>query len=443
MVDRFAQIEPKVLMAVDGYRYNGTWHDRRDALAEIRRRLPTLEATVLVGLGPGGWRARGRPGCRHHHLGPAPGGRRRGRAGLRAGRLDHPLWVLYSSGTTGLPKAIVQGHGGIALELAKSISLHLRPGPRRPLLLVHHHRLDDVELPGRRAAAGVDVALYDGSPGHPDIGALWRFAERAGIYFGTSAAFVLASMKAGVEAARETDPGGAALDRVDRLPLLPEGFACTSTWPPTRSSARPAAAPTSAPRSSPPALCCRSTRARSSAGPLGLRWRASTSTAPGGRPGRRAGRHRAAAQHAAVPLNDPDGERYQDSYFSTWPGVWRHGDWLEITERGTCIISGRSDSTLNRGGVRMGTAEFYRVVEGLDEVVDSLVVDVSDPGGEGRLLLFVVLRPGVELDDGLRDRDGVRSGPSSPRHVPDRIDAIAEVPRTLSGRSSRSRSSGC
>jgi acetoacetyl-CoA synthetase len=140
----------------------------------------------------------------------------------------------------------------------------------------------------------------------------------------------------------------------------------------------------------------------------------------------------------SMPLflwNDPDGERYRDSYFSTWPGVWRHGDWLEITDRGTCIITGRSDSTLNRGGVRTGTAEFYRVVEGLDEVVDSLVVDVSDPGGEGRLLLFVVLRPGVELDDGLRRRirAAVRAD-LSPRHVPDRIQAIAEVPRTLSGK---------
>jgi acetoacetyl-CoA synthetase len=140
----------------------------------------------------------------------------------------------------------------------------------------------------------------------------------------------------------------------------------------------------------------------------------------------------------SMPLflwNDPDGERYRDSYFSTWPGVWRHGDWIEITERGSCIISGRSDSTLNRGGVRMGTAEFYRVVEGLDEVMDSLVVDVSDPGGEGQLLLFVVLRPETELDEQLqhRIRAAVRAE-LSPRHVPDRIAAIAEVPRTLSGK---------
>jgi acetoacetyl-CoA synthetase len=133
--------------------------------------------------------------------------------------------------------------------------------------------------------------------------------------------------------------------------------------------------------------------------------------------------------------NDPDGSRYRDSYFSTWPGVWRHGDWVEITRRGSVVITGRSDSTLNRGGIRMGTSEFYRVVEGLDEITDSLVVDVSDPGGQGRLLLFVVLRPGVELDGELerRLRDAVRRD-LSPRHVPDEIHAIAEVPRTLSGK---------
>jgi len=140
----------------------------------------------------------------------------------------------------------------------------------------------------------------------------------------------------------------------------------------------------------------------------------------------------------SMPLcfwNDPEGGRYRDSYFSTWPGVWRHGDWVEITPRGGCIISGRSDSTLNRGGVRMGTAELYRVVEGLGEVVDSLVVDTSGPGGEGRLLLFVVLRPGVELDDELRRRIAAALRTElSPRHVPDEVHAIAEVPRTLSGK---------
>ncbi len=451
VVDRFAQIEPKVLVAVDGYRYNGAWHDRRDALAEIRRRLPTLEATVLVG-GSGGPVTDG--GVRGAQVaeGDSPPVNRNhtvawerlleDRAGAELDfepvAFDHPLWVLYSSGTTGLPKAIVHGHGGIALELLKSISLQLDLGPADRFFwftttgwMMWNFLVGGLLL-------GSTVVLYDGSPGHPDMGALWRFAERSAMtYLGTSAAFVLASMKAGVAPAREADLSALHSIGSTGSPLPPEGFAwlyeqvapdvlvgstsggtdvCTSFV-------------TSCPLLPvhPGEIQCRALGAKvesfdehghpvvGQVGELVL-----TEPLP------------------SMPLffwNDPDGERYRDSYFSTWPGVWRHGDWLEITERGSCIISGRSDSTLNRGGVRMGTAEFYRVVEGLDEVVDSLVVDVSDPGGEGRLLLFVVLRQGAELDDGLRGRirAAVRAE-LSPRHVPDQIAAIAEVPRTLSGK---------
>ncbi len=445
VVDRFAQIEPKVLVAVDGYRYNGTWHDRGDALAEIRRRLPTVAATVLVS-GPGR-EARGAQG--------ADGGRPvDGNGTIAWERLleegagaelafepvafDHPLWVLYSSGTTGLPKAIVHGHGGIALELLKSISLHLDLGPADRFFwftttgwMMWNFLVGGLLL-------GSTVVLYDGSPGHPDMGALWRFAERsATTYFGTSAAFVLASMKAGVEPAREVDLSALHSIGSTGSPLPPDGFdwlyrhvapdvlvgstsggtdVCTSFV-------------TSCPLLGvyPGEIQCRALGAK-----------VESFDEHGRSVVGRVGELVITEPLPSMPLyfwSDPDGERYRDSYFSTWPGVWRHGDWLEITERGTCIISGRSDSTLNRGGVRMGTAEFYRVVEGLDEVVDSLVVDASDPGGEGRLLLFVVLRPGVELDDGLRDRirAAVRAD-LSPRHVPDRIDAIAEVPRTLSGK---------
>jgi acetoacetyl-CoA synthetase len=445
VVDRFAQIEPKVLVAVDGYRYNGTWHDRRDALAEIRRRLPTVSATVLVG-GPAR-AARGAQG--------ADGGRPEDRNGTIAWErlleeglgaelafepvaFDHPLWVLYSSGTTGLPKAIVHGHGGIALELLKSTSLHLDLGPADRFFwftttgwMMWNFLVGGLLL-------GSTVVLYDGSPGHPDMGALWRFAERsATTYFGTSAAFVLASMKAGVEPAREVDLSALHSIGSTGSPLPPDGFdwlyrhvapnvlvgstsggtdVCTSFV-------------TSCPLLGvyPGEIQCRALGAK-----------VESFDEHGRSVVGRVGELVITEPLPSMPLyfwNDPDGERYRDSYFSTWPGVWRHGDWLEITERGTCIISGRSDSTLNRGGVRMGTAEFYRVVEGLDEVVDSLVVDASDPGGEGRLLLFVVLRPGVELDDGLRGRirAAVRAD-LSPRHVPDRIDAIAEVPRTLSGK---------
>ena len=443
VVDRFAQIEPKVLVAVDGYRYGGAWHDRRDALIEIGRRLPTLKATVLVGAGEEARGAQGAGGGPGEEPGTVAWERLlEDGAGAELAfepvPFDHPLWVLYSSGTTGLPKAIVHGHGGIALELLKSVSLQLDLGPADRFFwftttgwMMWNFLVGGLLL-------GATVVLYDGSPGHPDVGALWRFAERSAMtYFGTSAAFVLASMKAGVDPARVVDLSALHSIGSTGSPLPPEGFAwlyehvapdvlvgstsggtdvCTSFV-------------TSCPLLPvyPGEIQCRALGAKVE------------SFDEHGRPVvGQVGELVVTEPLPSMPLflwNDPDGEHYRDSYFAPWPGVWRHGDWLEITERGTCIISGRSDSTLNRGGVRMGTAEFYRVVEGLDEVVDSLVVDVSDPGGEGRLLLFVVLRPGAELDDGLRDRirAAVRAD-LSPRHVPDRIDAIAEVPRTLSGK---------
>jgi acetoacetyl-CoA synthetase len=434
VVDRFAQIEPKVLVAVDGYRYNGAWHDRRDALAEIRRRLPTLAATVLVG---GGDRAADdAEGATTWERLLADGAG--SELAFEPVGFDHPLWVLYSSGTTGLPKAIVQGHGGIALELLKSISLHLDLGPADRFFWFTTTGWMMWNFLAGGLLVGATVVLYDGSPGHPDMGALWRFAERAGItYFGTSAAFVLASVKAGVEPARETDLSALHSIGSTGSPLPPEGFAwlyehvapdvlvgstsggtdvCTSFV-------------TSCPLLPvhPGEIQCRALGAKVE------------SFDEQGRPVvGQVGELVVTEPLPSMPLffwNDPDGERYRDSYFETWPGVWRHGDWLEITERGTCIITGRSDSTLNRGGVRMGTAEFYRVVEGLDEVTDSLVVDAGEPGREGRLLLFVVLRPEAELDDDLRGRiRATLRADLSPRHVPDRIEAIAEVPRTLSGK---------
>jgi acetoacetyl-CoA synthetase len=448
VVDRFRQIEPKVLLAVEGYRYGGRWHDRREALADIRSQLPTLEATVLLPTpgqaGPAAWTddRRALVGTLGWEellaVGAADGQPRRPELDFEQVAFDHPLWILYSSGTTGLPKPIVQGHGGIVLEHLKSLALHLDLGPsdRFSWFTTTGWMMWNFLVSG--LLLGATVLCYDGSPGHPDMGALWRFAEATGMtYFGTSAAYVLACMKAGIDPPRTADLSALASIGSTGSPLPPEGFAwlyqhvgedilvgsvsggtdvCTAfvescPWLPVHAGE----------------IQCRG---------LGAKVEAFDEQ---GRPVlEEVGELVITEPLPSMPLffwNDPDGDRYRDSYFSAWPGVWRHGDWVEITRRGSVIITGRSDSTLNRGGVRMGTSEFYRAVEGLDEVTDSLVVDVSEPGGEGRLLLFVVLRPGLELDAELerRIRDTVRRE-LSPRHVPDEVHAVAEVPRTLSGK---------
>jgi acetoacetyl-CoA synthetase len=418
VIDRFAQIEPKVLLATEGYRYGGKDFDRAERVGEIVAAIPSLEHTVMV---PSGWdELLGEP------------------AELRFEQVpfDHPLWILFSSGTTGLPKAIVQGQGGILLEHLKKMRLHssLTPDDRFLWFTTTGWMMWNFLVGG--LLAGATIVLYDGQP---DVRGLWRLVEEAGVTcFGTSAGFITACMKAGVEPAREADLSGLKSLGSTGSPLPVEGFEWvyehvkSDVWLFSTSGGTD--------------LCtafvggCPVLPVYS--GEIQARCLGASVEAwdEDGRPlTGEVGELVITEPMPSMPLffwNDPDGERYRESYFQTYPGVWRHGDWIKINERGGAVIYGRSDSTINRQGVRMGTSELYSAVEGAPEVMDSLVVDVpTADGADSTMWLFAVLAEGVELDEELETtiRRRMREH-CSPRHVPDRIVAVAGVPRTLSGK---------
>ena len=429
VVDRFGQIEPKVLLAVAGYNYGEKWIDRRREVAEIRASIPSVEHVVHVPYGEPviedavGWDdllAEDGPLA----FDPVP--------------FDHPIFVLFSSGTTGLPKAIVHGHGGILLEHCKNLGLawDLNPGDRllwfSTTAWMMWNALVSVLL--TRAS----IVMIDGNPGYPDMGMQWRLAqELEATHMGVAPAFMLACRKAGVQP-REYDLGRLRMLLTAGSPLPLDGY----EW------------------------------VYEQLGPDIILNNGSGGTdicsgMVGGSPlqkvyaGEIAGRHLAVAADAydengnpvvgelgelviteplpSMPVGfwgDEDGSRYRAAYFDVYPGVWRHGDWIRFTERGSCVVTGRSDATLNRGGVRLGTSELYAVVEENDEVLDSLIVHLEDPGGGmGELILFVVLREGHELTDELRARIARSLKDSlSPRHVPDTIVAVPHIPRTMTGK---------
>jgi acetoacetyl-CoA synthetase len=429
VIDRLGQIEPTVLLAVDGYRYGGRAIDRRAEIAAVQAALPSLRATVVLpyleadGAAPSGTMA-------WDDLVATSGD-----LVFEAVSFDHPLYILYSSGTTGLPKPIIHGHGGILFEHLKVHALHHDLGPQSRFFwyTTTGWMMWNYLVSGLLVDA--TIVLYDGSPGHPDLMALWQMADELGITcFGTSAPFLMACRKAGLAPGRQADLSALRSIGSTGAPLPADGF--RYVYDAIGSDLQLASV------SGGTDVCT----AFVGASPLVPVWEGEISCRHLGckveafdLEGRslvgEEGELVITAPMPSMPVgfwNDPDGSRYRAAYFGTFPGVWRHGDWVTITDRGSCVISGRSDATLNRGGVRIGTAEFYAVVEGFPEITDALVVHLEE-GDE--LILFVTLRPGADLDDALRERIAreLRAG-LSPRHVPDRMVAVPSVPRTLSGK---------
>ncbi|HEX3540046.1 MAG TPA: acetoacetate--CoA ligase [Acidimicrobiales bacterium] len=476
VIDRFSQIAPTVLLAVDGYRYGAASYSRREEVAAIRAALPSLRATVVVPylgspLDPAGavsWES----------FMASPGA-----LAFEAVPFDHPLYVLYSSGTTGLPKPIVHGHGGILLEHLKALALHADLGEEDRFFWFSTTGWMMWNLLVSGLLVGSAVVLFDGNPAYPDLSALWDLASATGVtYFGTSAGFLMSCRKEGLVPSRRCSLEALRGVGSTGSPLPASGF----EWVYSSVSPSVLLASVSGGTDVCTAFVGGCPLVPVYAGEISCRYLGAAVAAfgPDGTPCPPGvqGELVVTAPMPSMPVGfwgDPGGDRYREAYFSTFPGVWRHGDWITFTSRGTCIISGRSDATLNRGGVRVGTAEYYSVVESLPSVADSLVVHLEDAGGgAGSLLLFVVpsFSPGPSsgsspspgsgqggpgtgpagsggsgpswgsrppsggsgpgrLDDAIRDEivAAIRTS-LSPRHVPDEVYAVPAIPRTLSGK---------
>ncbi len=434
VVDRFAQIEPTVLLAVDGYRYGGKDFSRLGEVGALQEALPSVRRTVVLRyLDPGADLSGLRDAVLWEEFEQTG-------ADLVFERVpsDHPLWVVYSSGTTGLPKPIVHSHGGMLIDQLKYGHFHFdaKAGDRLFWFTTTGWVMWNVMLGMLLTPAS--IIIYDGNPGYPDLGVLWDLAEQTGMtLFGTSASYIVSCMKGGLEPRAGRDLSALRSVGSTGSALSAEGFEWIyrelgpDIWLNSSSGGTDVAGPFICGVPWLPVY-----PAELQARCLGV---AVDSWDPDGRPlVGETGELVITKPMPAMPIcfwGDPDGQRYREAYFDMYPGVWRHGDWLELTPRGSGILYGRSDATINRGGIRMGSAEIYRAVLTLPEVIDALVVDLPGDDGVDVMPMFVVLADGASLEDGLVDRirQTIREQ-VSPRHVPDRVFTVPELPRTLTGK---------
>lgn len=437
VIDRFAQIEPKLLFVCDGYRFNGKDHSREAEVAELVSKLPSLEHVVCVPiLRPQRTDAIVRKGRLWASLTDGPEVAREAFEFTRVPH-DHPLWVLFSSGTTGLPKAIAQSHIGILVEHYKLVCLHMDLAPDSVMFFYSTAGWMMWNVVVSSLLAGGAAVLYDGSPVFPDQDRLWKLSQDAGVtYFGASASFLHLMRKGGVVPKERFDlkiratlvggsPVGAELFEWFYENVARDCWFSSQSGGTETCSCLVTAVPLQP-------VYAGEIQARA----LGIDLHAWSED------GRElvdeVGELVLTSPFPSMPIffwNDPDGRRYREAYFDVFPGVWRHGDFIKINSRGGCYIYGRSDSTLNRFGVRIGTAEVYQAIEKMPEIADSLVVCCELLGGEFFMPLFVVPKPGVVLDEALEARIVARLREyASPRHVPDRIYAIEAVPYTLTGK---------
>jgi acetoacetyl-CoA synthetase len=428
ILDRFRQIEPKVLIAQDGYIHAGKPVDRRGVLEGIAQGLPSLVHRVMVPALydiPAGWTRWSVMEERPH------------KPEITQVPFSHPLWIVYSSGTTGNPKPIVHGHGGVMLEAAKQ-SLHQDLSAKDRYCWMTSSGWIMWNSQWTALGQGATVALFDAAPNHPDMLEAWRMVSRERLtYFGAGAAFFMGCQKVGISPRSALDLSALCAVGATGSPLSQEGY----DWIYSEVKLDLWLAPISGGTDLAGAFVCGNPMMPVRAGEMQCRALGNAVRAfdPEGREViGEVGELVCTAPLPSMPLffwGDDDGSRLHDSYFDTYPGIWRHGDWIEFTAEGGSVIYGRSDATINRRGLRLGSSEIYRAVEGLDAVMDSLVIDLEFLGRDSFMPLFVVLKDGLILDDALRNRirDAIRHAVSA-RFLPDEIIQIAQVPRTLSGK---------